>query len=252
MRNTKKSPIGSPISSPISSSNKYTLGTCYGCQICLHCKNKNNNCNFNKNIKPEVYKEYKNSKKRIAYSRKFLPSTIDNNNSQRNYLYEKNQYFDYGIDFSTTFSIYFCPKCHSKFCRVSKKRAYTSKIQSTSKMPLNLSSPSKKSSTSSLSPYKSRILSPSPTIISSLQSSPNNIPKSDNEHVALSLKFKLSIKKSDNSFLSQKWINMKLTSHFDFIYDIKKQVKKILDLLKLNKNDYTLSYQALNTRGLDI
>jgi hypothetical protein len=41
-----------------------------------------------------------------------------------------------------------------------------------------------------------------------------------------------------------------LTSHFDFIYDVEKQVKQMLNLSKLNKNNYTLSYQALNTRGL--
>ena len=37
--------------------NEYAPGTCYGCQICLHCKN--NNCDCDKSIKPKTYSNKK-------------------------------------------------------------------------------------------------------------------------------------------------------------------------------------------------
>ncbi len=223
--------------------------------MCLHCK-KRSNCNCDKTVKPKIHDK---SKKRIIYSREFSPDSLNDNIGQQNYLYEKDKCFNYGIDFSSKLSIYFCSKCHSQFCRESKKTIQTSKAPSASL------SPSKKSS--SLSPFKAPLTSkkstapitlspskvssplPSPTVVSSLQSSPNLVPISDDECTP-DLKFKLSIKRSDNSLLPQKWIYTKLTSHFDFIYDVEKQVKKMLNLSKLNKDDYSLSYQALNTRGL--
>lgn len=258
MRNTRKTKRVSK-STPKKESkqniiNKYTPGTCYGCQICLHCQN--NDCDCDKTIKPKTYSG--KSKKRVTYSREFSPNSLDN--ICQDYLYEKNNSFNYNIDFSSTFSVYFCIKCHSKFCRmISKKPIQTSRVPSLS--PSKESSPKRAtpiillsslrassltpSKRASSSPSKASSLSPLPTITPSLQGSPIS-----DEEDPLDLKFKLSIKKADNSSLPQKWLNVKLTSHFDFTYDIEKQVKKLLNLSKLNKNDYTLSYQALHTRGL--
>ena len=236
MRNTRKTRQNSkPVQNIL---NEYIPGSCYGCQICLHCHN--NNCECDKTIKPKSYNS--KSKKRVAFSREISPDSLDD--ICKNYLDEKNQCFNYNIDFSSTFSVYFCIKCHSKFCRIiTKKPIQTSKtsLQSSSKE----SSPSQ-SSSKELSPKRAKRASLSPL----KESSPSPPPSSSDNEDPLDLKFKLSIKKVDNSTLPQKWLNVKLTSHFDFTYDIEKQLKKTLKLSKLNKNDYTLAYQALHTRGV--
>lgn len=245
MRNTRKTRQNSkPVPKQKSKQdilNEYIPGTCYGCQICLHCHN--NNCDCDKTIKPKSYNS--KSKKRVAFSREISPDSLDD--ICKNYLDEKNQCFNYNIDFSSTFSVYFCIKCHSKFCRtISKKPIQTSttSLQSSSKE----SSPSQ-SSSKELSPKRAKRASLSPLKESSPSPPPSSSDNEDNKD-PLDLKFKLSIKKVDNSTLPQKWLNVKLTSHFDFTYDIEKQLKKSLKLSTLNKNDYTLTYQALHTRGV--
>jgi hypothetical protein len=251
--------------------NEYAPGTCYGCQICLHCRE--NRCDCDKTIKPKIFMGKR--KKRVAFSREFSLDSL--NNICLDYLYEKNQCFNYGIDFSSKFSAYFCTKCHSKFCRITSKKPtqIPKALSPSSSKELSISSSPKTSTPVLLSPSSvpstpKRVLSspfrtsstPSKTAPSqspkrvslspfeaSSQSPVSSSPISDDEH-PLDLKFKLSIKKADNSFLPQKWLNVKLTSHFDFTYDIEIQVKKLLNLSRLNENDYSLSYQALHTRGL--
>lgn len=248
-RSTKKNTINKSVPNATVTVNKYIPGACYGCQICLHCKG--NNCGCDKSIKP---KAYDNEKKRVTYSREFSPESIDN--FCQEYLHEKKQTFNYDIDFSSTFSVYFCTKCHSKFCRI------VSKNSTRTSTPVQTPETSSKESTTSPSPKKAPIvlvspkrmsLSPSkvssqPPIPTVMRSSPTT-PITDDEYLP-DLRFKLFVKKADNSALPQKWLNIRLTSYFNFMYDIEKQIKKMLNVTKLNKNDYNLSYQALNSRGL--
>jgi hypothetical protein len=259
----------------------YAIGTCFGCQICLKCS-QSDACLCDKTQKPEIYKVERQKKKRKAYSREFSPTDLSNNSTQYKYLQLKKKQFNYNIDFSNKFSIYFCTKCHSQFCRESKKSTHK-KNSLPSKVSPRLTR--QKKLTSPLSPFKtsptlspkistppilspkiltSPVLSPSkistsPVLSPLKTSTPSSLKKStsifvvtddENDESYISVKFKLSIKKADNSMLPQRWLNMELTSFFEFTYNIEKQVKKMLNLTKVNKKDYILSYQALNSKGV--
>ena len=92
---------------------KYLLGTCYGCQKCLHCfkLSQRNLCKCKKEIQPSRV-SYPKSGQQI-YQRAFsLDQPLQKANE---FLFTANIKFNYNSNFEEAVSYTFCTACNSKF-----------------------------------------------------------------------------------------------------------------------------------------
>ena len=108
----------------------YSIGSCYLCQICLHC-NKNcsySSCKCNKE-KRQKTPLYKKGKKRKCYSRIFQPNGKKFNFQQVKELKYMSNYYGYNIDFSAEVKFSLCNGCNGKLYRLGKQKNTQDKLK---------------------------------------------------------------------------------------------------------------------------
>jgi hypothetical protein len=255
---------------------KYILSLCYSCQKCLHCDKdcSKRRCRCQKeNETPEA----KRGQQRKHYSRTFQPNSLDKkpfNSWQLKELTNTNEYFGYKIDFSEELNFSLCPKCHSKFNRLGRKKEdktqeeqveqvettdpvvhsslktpivdtsslETPIVDDTSlKMPIAGTSLPKTSTTDTDTPRN-----PSPTRASSiLEDEELDADFSTNE-----LKFKLVLKFPDGKCYPSKWEYIMLENFYSFKDNLENLVQLQLEDQIIFQDDYIASYKYEKESGL--
>jgi hypothetical protein len=215
---------------------KYLPGICFACQKCLLCFNLSplNSCNCNKNTKP--IRVSKPERGQQIYSRVYTPD--EKIPTANNFLFVADTKFQYNNNFNKPFSFTFCSTCNSKFQRLKGKDKHKMKHKTNkSKVIVNVESP-KVSEVHESSKVSEVINVESPKF--------SEVEKYDIDEI----KLHVSIEKKGKKTSTSKTLTIQPVEYTNVVDKINTFVKKVLQNENIRPEHYSMSYKAMNSRGL--
>jgi hypothetical protein len=194
----------------------YLPGICFACQKCLFCFSLSqlNPCNCNKNTKPKRVSETKRGQQ--IYLRVYTPN--ENLPTANYFLSTADTKFQYNHNFNEPFSYTFCTACNSKFQRLkSKDKLAKKKMKSKNKAIIDV---------------ESRELS------------------EGEEYDIDEIKLHVSIEKKGKKTSTSKTLTIQPVEYTNVMEKINIFVQKTLQNGNIKLTDYSMSYKAMNARGL--
>ena len=162
---------------------------------------------------------------KLCYRRFFCASADDeeeqNSPAELAFLKQRNEKFEYDIDFDKDFPFYLCSKCHSFYVKA--------KVQNEKRLQCKPASITRTTSTMSVEMEDAEEYG---------DSSLEEVSDAISETVSI----KLIIRKDDGKVLPGKWINVSNTSCNDFMCGVQEQISLIM-AKKIKKTQYKLSYK---------